>query len=263
MSRNKNIQTQIQSLSFFNSLLLFAVPTLVMFFSYHYLIPFFTSIGLTQLESFLTAHILPMALMFAAAIVGYAKIEGNPLTLSAVRKRFRLPRMTFKTFAIGAGVFILANIGYGAFSQLSAILITNGVISLPANVPPIADPQIGFTSSALSMMSDASIVGNWEIAVVYLVMLVFNVIGEEFWWRGYIFPRQELTFGRWTWLIHGLLWTGFHAFKWWDLIGLLPVCLLIAYSVQKTTNTNVAIVAHFLFNGMAFILLIGAIAGLI
>jgi len=28
---------------------------------------------------------------------------------------------------------------------------------------------------------------------------------RELWWRGYILPRQELAFGRWTWIIHGLL----------------------------------------------------------
>jgi membrane protease YdiL (CAAX protease family) len=263
MLQNKTTPNQIKPLSFFHSVLLFAVPAAVMFLSYHYLMPLFTRIGLTPLESFLTAHILPMALMFGAAIVGYAKVEGNPMTMSAFRERFRLPRLTFKAFAIGLGVFILTNIGYGAFSQLSLILIGNGTISLPANVPPIADPHIGFTAEALSQMNGAPIAGNWGIALVYLVMLVFNVIGEEFWWRGYILPRQELTHGRWTWLIHGLLWTGFHAFKWWDLIGLLPVCLLIAYFAQKTKSTTVTIITHFLFNGMAFALLIGAITGVI
>lgn len=263
MSTNKTIPNQIKPLSFFQSVLLFGIPAAVMFLSYHYLIPLFTRIGLTPLESYLTAHILPMALLFVAAIVGYAEVEKNPMNISAFRERFRLPKLTFKAFGIGVVVFILANLGYGALSQLGLVLINNGVISLPANVPLIANPSIGFTSEALSQMNGAPIAGSWHVAAIYLVMLFFNIIGEEFWWRGFILPRQELTFGRWTWLIHGLLWTGFHTFKWWDLIGLLPVCLLISYFAQKTKSTTITIVAHFLFNGMAFVLLLGAITGLI
>ncbi|MFP4323970.1 MAG: type II CAAX prenyl endopeptidase Rce1 family protein [Anaerolineales bacterium] len=48
---------------------------------------------------------------------------------------------------------------------------------------------------------------------VYAVSLFGNIIGEELWWRGYILPIQERAFGKWAWLINGLLWiVVFHAF---------------------------------------------------
>jgi membrane protease YdiL (CAAX protease family) len=56
--------------------------------------------------------------------------------------------------------------------------------------------------------------GNWGMALVYLAILVLNIVGEEFWWRGYVLPRQELAHGRWAWLVHGILWTLFHAPFW-------------------------------------------------
>ncbi len=59
--------------------------------------------------------------------------------------------------------------------------------------------------------------------------------------------------------MHGLLWTLFHAFKWWDLIGLLPVCLGIAYVSQRTKNNWPALIAHFLFNGLALIIVAAAV----
>jgi membrane protease YdiL (CAAX protease family) len=45
----------------------------------------------------------------------------------------------------------------------------------------------------------------------------------------------------------------FHAYKWWDLIGLLPVCLSLSFVAQKRQSTWPGIIAHFLFNGLGFI----------
>jgi len=106
-----------------------------------------------------------------------------------------------------------------------------------------------------------SVRGRWEIVFLFLMLLLFNVVGEELWWRGIILPRQELTHGRWTWVVHGLLWTAFHAFKWWDLLGLLPVCLLIAFISQRTKNNWPALIAHLLFNGLTLILVVAAVLG--
>ena len=69
--------------------------------------------------------------------------------------------------------------------------------------------------------------------------------------------------GQWAWLIHGLLWWGFHAFKWWDLLPILPVTLLVSYLAQRTQNTTPAIISHAVFNGMALIPLLLAVAGVI
>lgn len=263
MSQNKPFSPNLKPIRFGQALPLFAVPAVVTAFSYHFLIPAFVSIGLSELEAYLVAHILPMALLFTAAIVAYGQVEGNPLTMQAFRQRFRLTKLTFKTFAIGVGVFILANLGYGLFNQAAVILIQQGIIFLPESIPPLADPNVGFTTASLSQMLGTPIAGRWDIVAVWFIMLFFNVVGEELWWRGFILPRQEIVHGKWTWVVHGLLWCGFHAFKWWDLFGLLPVCLLVAFSAQKTKSTTVALITHFLFNGLALILVIGSVTGIL
>ena len=40
--------------------------------------------------------------------------------------------------------------------------------------------------------------GKWWIVLGYLGGLFFNIFGEEFWWRGYILPRQELVMGKYA-----------------------------------------------------------------
>jgi membrane protease YdiL (CAAX protease family) len=102
--------------------------------------------------------------------------------------------------------------------------------------------------------------GQWWIFFVYLSVLVFNIIGEEFWWRGYILPKQELVFKNRTWVVHGILWALFHFFWKWNLLILLPVCLTLSYVVFKRKNTWIAIITHMMFNSVPLIgLLIGII----
>jgi membrane protease YdiL (CAAX protease family) len=81
----------------------------------------------------------------------------------------------------------------------------------------------------------------------------FNVVGEELAWRGYVLPRQELAFGRNTWWIHGSLWAFFHVFKWWDILPLLPMCLIASYCAQRTRSTWGSIIGHIFSNGMTLV----------
>jgi membrane protease YdiL (CAAX protease family) len=102
--------------------------------------------------------------------------------------------------------------------------------------------------------------GQWWIFFVYLSALVVNIIGEEFWWRGYIMPRQELALKNWTWVAHGILWALFHFFWKWNLLILLPISLALSYVVNKRKNTWIGIIVHMVFNSIPLIgLLIGII----
>ena len=51
---------------------------------------------------------------------------------------------------------------------------------------------------------------NFSLIYFWPVFFFFNIFGEEFYWRGYIQPRQEILNKKWTWLVHGLLWAFWH-----------------------------------------------------
>ena len=76
-----------------------------------------------------------------------------------------------------------------------------------------------------------------------------------------IFPRQEMAFGKWTWVIHGILWTLFHAFFRWRWLMILPGALAVSYVVQRTRNTWPAVISHALLGGLALIPLLVGILG--
>jgi membrane protease YdiL (CAAX protease family) len=93
----------------------------------------------------------------------------------------------------------------------------------------------------------------WILAV-WPAFFFFNIFGEEFLWRGYIQPRQELLTGRWTWLVHGLLWATWHVPMGFDLIvASLPIFFILPAVVQLRANTSIAIVVHAVFGAFGFL----------
>ena len=98
--------------------------------------------------------------------------------------------------------------------------------------------------------------GKWWIVALYFVGWVCNILGEEFWWRGFMLPRQELTHGRYTWIVHGVLWAVNHLFQKWTLPVLLITALIYAYGVQKCKNTWITVIVHGLLNLTALVVII-------
>ena len=90
--------------------------------------------------------------------------------------------------------------------------------------------------------------GAWWILVYYaVVILVCNIGGEELWWRGYVLPRQELAFGRATWVIHGILWSVFHLFMQptlWDTVRTAITGIALSFVAQHTKSTWPGILGH-------------------
>jgi membrane protease YdiL (CAAX protease family) len=69
-------------------------------------------------------------------------------------------------------------------------------------------------------------------------------------------PRQELAFGRATWVIHGILWSVFHSFTQptlWDTFRMAITGIALAFVAQRTKSTWPGIVGHS-FGNVAFFL---------
>jgi len=262
-SSSVSVPKPIQPMPFWLSLCLFGLPALVMAISFYFFRPWLQSLGISEFKSFLTAHIVPTALLFTAALVALYRLENYPQTWKSLSERFRFPRLRAKDWLWALVIFIALMAGYGLASQLGRVLVMSGWLPVPAGVPALIDPRAALTLSGLDQMAGGAIRGNWEIVVLYFVMLFFNIAGEELWWRGYLLPRQELTHGKWAWLVNGGLWTLFHAFKYWDMVGLLPVCLIIAWAAQRMKNNWPVFIAHYVFNGLALVYIVPAVLGLL
>ncbi|MBN2499527.1 MAG: CPBP family intramembrane metalloprotease [Anaerolineales bacterium] len=246
-----NSSQSLKPLNLGGSALLFGIPAIILVLSYYIFTPWIESKGMPPFQAYLTATALPLALMLAAAIFAYTRIERNPLNRAAFAKRMRYPKLRWRDVLWGIGITISGMIGIAVFGGVSRYLIGAGLIPLSDRIPAALNPLINSNDPAvLAELTGGALKGNWGLVALYAVTFFFNIVGEELWWRGYILPRQELIHGRWTWVIHGVMWCLFHVFKYWDLLSLLPVCLLIAFSAQRLKSNWAGLIAHALINGL-------------
>jgi membrane protease YdiL (CAAX protease family) len=220
---------ELKPMAFTESILLFGIPAIILAASLWWLRPALIKAGISGAIAYtLSLSIVNVGLVIAA-VVGYLR-EGNPFTWLAFSQRMRLTRMTGRIWAWTIGSTLL-------FGVL-ALLINSFAMSIYK--------ALGFTMPDLV----SGVLAAW----MNIIVLFFNIVGEELWWRGYILPRQELTHGRITWFIHGVLWACFHMFKWWAVPFMLVTCLIIPFAAQKTRNTWPGMVNHIIINGAGAIM---------
>jgi membrane protease YdiL (CAAX protease family) len=187
-----------------------------------------------------------MALFFVAAIVGY-RLEGNVIEWTSFTSRFRLARMTGKDWLWTLGLLIISLALYFGLGFTSEWLARFPIFAPHALVPPDLGP--GATSARVpGILMGMRLGGGWWVALVFVVGWLLNVFGEEFWFRGYLLPRQELAMGAQAWIANGLMFGFNHIWQPWNLLLIVPAALVGAYVVQRRRNTWILIVMHGLMN---------------
>ncbi len=257
----ENSTITMKPMSFWKALFYFGLPALLFRISLYIVTPLLIQLGMKSFEANVVSFTVPAAILFALAF-GFYKRDGYPLSWDNIKIRFLLLPMTGKDWLWAIGGFILTFLSIGALTGTALMLIRAfPAIAPPDFFPPWLQPGVNFDTTLFADYIGAPLKNNWGVAILFIVMLFFNIAGEELWWRGYIFPRQEKTHGRWTWLIHGLLWLFWHVvFYPWQIFALLPICLGLPYIAQRRQNTWVAFIIH-LQNAIVLILILAMVFG--
>lgn len=237
----------LKALSWGGAILYFGIPALLMVFGFYVLMPFFIRRGMTEYYAYSLGLGIPLFLLLIAALVGY-RLEGHPLDWASLTERFRYAPMKPSDWLWTGGIFAAAVLVNTQFARITRAAIDRGLIPLPDNLPAFVDPRTVFSTETLDA-AVGGLAGNWPVLVISVLLLIVNVLGEELWWRGLIFPRQQVTFGQWAWVIHGVMWALFHAYKYWDLFSLLPMTLGLSFLIYHTRNNTTGLVMHFVGNG--------------
>lgn len=245
---------------FWMSLICFGIPTALGWISIYMGIPILSKAGVPLFWNFWLCLSIPFILMFGASLIAY-RLEGNAWTWARFKTRFRLKPMQRRDW-LWTLVLIAWIGGYIVLRQtLSRWLASLPLFAPPEFLPSVLDPRLAQSSLPTELLG-IPLKGNWWVLFVQAGVLCLNIFGEEFWWRGYILPRQELAYGKNTWWIHGLLWTSVHTFWKWDFLSILPGCLLLSYVVVKLKNTTPAIIWHWFNNGLTLVIVILGILGI-
>ncbi len=255
---------QAKPMPFWQSLLYFGLPALLFRVCLYNGIPVLMKAGLTPFHANVVAFVVPSAVLFALAF-GFYRADGYGLRWRDIKDRFRLQRLTGRDWIWAVAALVLTFLTIGPIQQLTAMPLIRAfpAIAPPDFFAPWLKPGTAFDLSLFANYIGEPLKGNWGVAALVLVMLFFNIFGEELWWRGYILPRQEAVHGPWTWLINGLLWLLWHlAFYPWQALALLPICLVLPFVAQRRQSTWVAIIIH-LQNGVFQVLVLAMVLGLL
>ncbi len=232
----KILADRIKPLKPRSALLYYIIYGVLLFAATRYVMPYLETYGwMNILAWFFCGSVFVFLPMLLHALI-VAKKEGR----NGILDRLRVKKMSgndWKWFVIG-----LVAIGVGT----AVILGLNRVIHALLPVIPILDMQAPFIHF--------SGYESYSILLYWLPSFLLIIFGEEFMWRGVLLPRMEKHDNRTSWVWNGLLWLGFHAAFGVDLmIVMLPVMIIVPYTVWKTKNTTLGILLHGLYNAVGFL----------
>ena len=229
-------------------------------------IPLLNDHGMHQFSAYLAGFILGLLPFLPLAVV-FLKQETHQLGWVSLVDRLGFRRFSARHFALMIGLTVVAYAATILVSPTQTWIISlstwfqPGDVFHPLQVPGGATDAL-MDNSVAWMGPDAA--GNWSWVVAIIVLFVFNILGEELLWRGAIWPRQELVYGKRTWLVHGFMWYLFHLpFYPWFVISGLPQAFILSYLFQKTKNMWLVIIMHTIFNSVFYIVLLLIILGIV
>ena len=227
----------LKPLKLLPSALIFISAAALLYLMTHLCIPLFTeATGIEPIVFWFACGGLGVFTPLIIAGVIMLKKEGYRLTKETFQERLRFRPMTVRDWQYSLVALIVIGILTGAIMLLMQAVV----------------PSFNHTPSFMEFEPLSS--GRYWILGLWFPFWLLNIGGEEFFWRGVLFPRQQAAWDKYTWLLHGTGWMIFHlAFGWQLLVMLLPLLYIESYVVQKTQNSWTGVFLHGVINGPTFV----------
>jgi membrane protease YdiL (CAAX protease family) len=192
--------------------------------------------------------------------------EEGDLRWATVRRRLRLntpldPKSGVPRRKLWLWLIPIVILGVASQQTYGAALKNLWVGILPFLAPPPGyDPFEALFGSPELM---AQLAGNWSFFGSFLILLVFNIFGEEFFFRGVLLPKMGGAFGKWDWVVNGLLFGIFHLHEPWIILpAAIDGAILFALPAKYFRSTWLPIIAHTAANLILLPLILMVILGL-
>ena len=228
---------EIKGFGFIKSIMLFSAASALLLLETRFLIPYLSNITGCEIIIFWfivggLGIFLPLLIISVLII----KSEGYRFNKNLWENRLRFKKLNRNDWLWCLGAIIIIGIMCAAIVKI--IVIFAGDVNFH---PPF-------------MEFEPLTKNRYWILLIWFPYWILNIMGEEILWRGTILPRQEIVFGRFTWLLHGIFWGIFHiGFGWQLLLILLPIFFVQSYVVQKRKNSWTGVIIHAGINGPNFI----------
>lgn len=128
---------------------------------------------------------------------------------------------------------------------------------LPSPAPLAGHSLPGFLAS---VDGQSFIAGNWGWFANIVMLAVFNtVLGEELFFRGLLMPRMQRAFGRWDWVVNGVLFACYHLHMPWAIPGALVDTFAIGFASRRYRSALIGIIVHSVQTVMLLLILVPAV----
>ena len=204
---------------------------------------FSTSDG--ELNGFAVSSIATLGYLFEFLLaLRIFRKEGYALRLRALKERihWRWPR-GWKAWAI---ILVLFVAGFGLSQLLQPSKQAIGSVLPPPDWFPAFKHPFKEASSLQDNFPGVVFEGNVLFLMLALFMGTMNIVGEELYYRGALVPKLHGLFGKWAWLVGGVIFAVKHSYVWWELASEPGVIGLVgAYIFGPLGSLPVAMLIHF------------------
>lgn len=260
MESNANPPATLKKLGWIPSFTAILVVAFLYYLTHYHFVPYYTRItGEPYLIGYLIGWVSTVGIIFIASLFFY-KLEGNKFTLSEFSGRYRLKKISLKDWVWTIILIVVVLITYIGMSPVSKWLASISIFAPHPDFPPDMSPE-GVSKLKSGILFGMTLKGKWWIVIVYFIGWVLNILGEEFWYRGWMLPRQENSFGKYAWIINGSMFTFQHWMQPWNFLSILPSALFMSFVLQLRKNTWIGIIQHGLINLGLFIHVVRGVIG--
>ena len=241
------------------SIVIFLITAIILRVTHYVFAPAIKTVtGKPYLVGYLIGWVSTMFLFFLASLIAY-KIDGHPITKEAFIFRYRLEKMEKTDWLWTLAMIVFSVVFLTALSFTAKLLKPIPLFSPHPLFPP---DMVDITNNLkLGVLFEMPLQGEWWLIAVYFIGWFLNIAGEEFWYRGWMLPRQEVAFRKYAWIINGLMFNFQHTFQPWNMLAMLPGSLFISYAVQRQRKTWMSIIWHGLVNISLLIFIIQGVIG--
>jgi membrane protease YdiL (CAAX protease family) len=206
---------------------------------------FFRAYGSISTWVIILISLLGNGAEMAVALIIFRR-EGYRLTLSSLRERinWRWPK-GWKAWGAFLLVFLLA---------FSVAMLLGSTGENIAKVTSIPDWMPGHPLKEIDSLQagypDIKFEGNWLFFIIqnFVVVIIFNMFGEELYYRAALQPKMRGVFGNWDWVASGAGFALKHLYFWWRVPMLIPAGLGFAFIFGPVGSLPLSIISHWIGN---------------
>ena len=249
----------VEPVPLWQALLIFGLPGVAIYLGVHYLVPMMVGAGVLLVFAWTLAVVGPTVLN-AVIVLGLYVLRKKP-TKEQFVTRFRLHKPSRHLF----WQVPLTAITIALLNDLLAWTVPH-LSRMPLLAPPDLVPEIfaDVYESLAQGLANTTFMGEtlspekvWLVPFWLFFWVTLAVLGEELVWRGYVLPGQEVLYGRYAWLVNGLLWNlPFHLYTVHNVFSDMPLYFILPFLVQRKKSTWFGIAVHAMLVSLAFIILL-------